>query len=68
MKILYSVPLQVLCAEETHESPENVRARPQSPLVHKLHAHLVEQFDDLGEVAQEVWVVVAHGFFFKVEN
>ena len=68
MKILDAISLKILSTEEANQSSENIRAWLQSSLIHKLHSHLVEQFDDLSQVAEKVWIIGTHFIFLSLND
>jgi hypothetical protein len=68
MKILGAISLKILSTEKANQSSENIRAWLQSSLIHKLHAHLVEQFDDLSQVAEKVWIIGTHFIFLSLND
>ena len=61
------VLLEFLTAQESDEGAEEVQANLVPAQVHLMHAHLIEDFDDLSNVGQKLRVISSHRILFPLD-
>ena len=61
------VLLQILTTQETDEGAEEVQANLVPAKVHLMHAHLIEDFDNLSNIGSKLRVISSHRILFPLD-